>query len=221
MRLLRSILVCALLASLVGLVICSGLAVWRVQEALCALPPAIVAEVRAARIDVVEQSDRQATGLRADLTGQVAGIRADLRPRVDALVERTDARVGQALQVADSRLGEAAGAIVGLRGDLRPTLEATAALEADAQASIDDLYPDVKASVESGAVTMHSVALASEAIEAAAPKLSAAAVRNGENMAGITADVHTATSEYVKPKSTWQKIKSALWLIAYGAAHAL
>jgi hypothetical protein len=42
-----------------------------------------------------------------------------------------------------------------------------------------------------------------------------------EDIAGITADVHTATSAFVKPKSTWQKIKSALWLVAYGAAHAI
>ena len=102
-----------------------------------------------------------------------------------------------------------------------PTLLATAVLETDAQASWDDLYWDLKATVESGTVTMHSVALASEAVEAAAPQLAAAAVANGKNMEGITTDVHTATSEYVKPKSTWQKIKSALWLIAYGAAHAL
>jgi hypothetical protein len=46
-------------------------------------------------------------------------------------------------------------------------------------------------------------------------------VKDGENIAGITADVHTATSAFVKPKSTRQKIKSALWLIAYGAAHAI
>jgi len=44
-------------------------------------------------------------------------------------------------------------------------------------------------------------------------------VKNGGNIAGITADVHTATSAFAKTK--WQKIKSALWLLAYGAAHAM
>ena len=48
-----------------------------------------------------------------------------------------------------------------------------------------------------------------------------AAVKNADNLAGVSAVVHIATSAFVKPKSTWQKIKSALWLVAYGAAHAI
>lgn len=228
MSTLRSILVCALLLALIGLTVSAIVLVHTATVVVESLPR----QVEAARRDLASRVDaalatagagvnRQATGLRADLTSQVAGIRADLMPRVDALIVRTDARVGEAIQVADSRLGETSGAIVGIRQDLKPTLLATAVLETDAQASWDDLYWDLKATVESGTVTMHSVALASEAVEAAAPQLAAAAVANGKNMEGITADVHTATSEYVKPKSTWQKIKSALWLIAYGAAHAL
>ena len=91
----------------------------------------------------------------------------------------------------------------------------------DLRDSWDDLYWDVKASVESATVAARGVAEASEAAGKAAPRLADAAVKNGENIAGITADVHTATSAFVKPKSTWQKIKSALWLVAYGAAHAI
>ena len=87
--------------------------------------------------------------------------------------------------------------------------------------SWNELYWDLKASVESATVAAHGVAEASEAAGNAAPQLADAAVKNGNNISGITVDVHTANSAFVKPKSTWQKIKSALWLVAYGAAHAI
>lgn len=104
---------------------------------------------------------------------------------------------------------------------MKPTLQETQTTVKDLRDSWDDLYWEVKASVESATVAARGVAEASEAAGKAAPKLADAAVKNGENIAGITADVHTATSAFVKPKSTWQKFKSALWLVAYGAAHAI
>lgn len=103
----------------------------------------------------------------------------------------------------------------------KPALQESEFTVKDLHASCDDLYWDVKASVESATVAAQGVAEAAEATGKAAPRLADAALKNGENMAGITADVHTATNAFVKPKSTWQKIKPALWLVAYGAAHAM
>lgn len=74
--------------------------------------------------------------------------------------------------------------------------------------------------MEAATVAAHGVAEASEAASKATPKLADAAVKNGDNIAGIMADVHTATTAGVKPRSPWGKIKSVLWLIEYGAAHA-
>jgi len=122
---------------------------------------------------------------------------------------------------ANAQLSTANGTLAGVREDLKPALQATQSTVKDLRDSWDDLYWDVKASVESATVAARGVAEAAEAAGKAAPKLAAAAVKNGDNVAGITADVHTATSAFVKPKSTWQKIKSALWLVAYGAARAI
>ena len=122
---------------------------------------------------------------------------------------------------ANAQLSTANGTLAGVREDLKPALQATQSTVKDLRDSWDDLYWDLKASVESATVAARGVAEASEAAGKAAPKLADAAVRNGDNIAGITADVHTVTSAFVKPKTTWQKIKSALWLVAYGAAHAL
>jgi hypothetical protein len=110
------------------------------------------------------------------------------------------------------------GTLAGVREDLKPAVQETQSTVKDLRDSWDDLCWDVKASVESATVAARGVAEASEAAGKAAPKFADAAVRNGDNIAGITADVHTATSAFVKPKATWQKIKSALWLT--GKSHA-
>ena len=141
----------------------------------------------------------------------------DALARVDAAITVTNTAVGG----ANAQLTSANGTLAGIREDLKPPLQETQTTVKDRRDSWDDLYWDVKASVESATVAARGVAEASEAAGKAAPKLADAAVKNGENIAGITADVHTATSAFVKPKSTWQKIKSALWLVAYGAAHAI
>ena len=213
MTTLRSILACALLAVGIVLLVCVALLVRSATAVVDAVPFQVeaaragaLAELAAIHRDTLALVDHQATVLRADATGQIRDLRTETLARVDALTVRTDARVGQALQVADSRMGEATGAIVGLRQDLRPTLEATAALEADAQASIDDLYPDLKASVESGAVTMHSVALASEAIEAAAPKLA-------DSATGVAADVRREADEMTAPKKWWAKLLGPIYTV--------
>lgn len=126
-----------------------------------------------------------------------------------------------AVAAANAQLSSANGTLAGMREDFKPALQETQSMVKDLHDSWDDLYWDVKASVESTTVAARGVAEAFEAAGKAAPKLADAAVKNGENIAGITADVHTGTTAFVKPRSTWQKIKSALWLVAYGAAHAI
>jgi hypothetical protein len=120
---------------------------------------------------------------------------------------------------ADKRSGELLKIAAGVRGDLKPSLDNTAALVKDAQDSLDDSYFDIKATIESATVTTHSIALASEAIANAAPSVSASVVGIGKSADGITADVHTATAEFVKPKTVLQQIQSWLLTIAriYGA----
>ena len=181
---------------------------------------ALVGEIAATRKELLAAVNGQAGDAQAKVDRALTMLdrrTSDVLARVDTLLATT----GTAVAEANTQLSTANGTLAGLREDLKPALQETQSTVKDLRDSWDDLYWDVKASVESATVAARGVAEASEAAGKVAPKLAEAAVKNGDNIAGITADVHTATSAFVKPKSTWQKIKSALWLVAYGAAHAM
>jgi hypothetical protein len=73
--------------------------------------------------------------------------------------------------------------------------------------SWDDLYWDVKAPWNrDGSSARRRGSL--RATGGAAPKLADAAVRNGDTIAVITTDVHTATDAFVKPKPTIPTMKA-------------
>src|SRR5579885_3457532 len=202
---LRVALSCALLAALTGVAVQAILLLHAATQAARALPGAVNSQA----------GDAQA---KVDRALMILDRRSgDVLARVDTLLATTNTVVAD----ANAQLATANGTLAGVREDLKPTLKEAQSTVQDLRDSWDDLYWDVKASVESATVAARGVAEASEAAGKAAPKLADAAVRNGDNIAGITADVHTATSAFVKPKTTWQKIKSALWLVAYGAAHAM
>jgi len=89
---------------------------------------------------------------------------------------------------------------------------------ADAKDSWDDVYWDVKALVGSATVAARGVAETSEAVGKAAPKLAESALGIGKSTDAIAADVHTATSDFVKPKTFWQRLKA--WLEMAGKVGA-
>jgi hypothetical protein len=228
---LRVALGCALLAALTGVAVQAILLLHAATQASRALPGAVSGQIQTTRVALVGEIAATRKELLAAVNGQAGDAQAkvdraltmldlrtsDVLARVDTLLATT----GTAVAEANTQLSTANGTLAGVREDLKPALQETQSTVKDLRDSWDDLYWDVKASVESATVAARGVAEASEAAGKAAPKLAEAAVKNGDNIAGITADVHTATSAFVKPKSTWQKIKSALWLVAYGAAHAM
>jgi hypothetical protein len=227
----KATLFCALLAALVTVAIQAVLLLHVATVAARALPAAASRELQATRKVLVDEI----AAARRDLLSVVNSQAADAQTKLDRALFILDHRTGDALTrvdaaiattnnavaAANAQLSSANGTLAGIRDDLKPAIRETQTTVKDLHDSWDDLYWDVKASVESATVAARGVAEASEAAGKAAPTLADAAVKNGDNIAGITADVHTATSAFVKPKSTWQKIKSALWLVAYGAAHAL
>jgi chromosome segregation ATPase len=228
---LKLAVVCALLLALAGVGVQAILLLHAATVATRALPGAVSAELQATRTALVTEFRSTRGELLAAVNSQADAAQAkvdralsildrrtgDALARVDAAITATNT----AIAAANAQLSSANGTLAGIREDMKPAMQETQATVKDLHDSWDDLYWDVKASVESATVAARGVAEASEAAGKAAPKLADAAVKNGDNIAGITADVHTATSAFVKPKSTWQKIKSALWLIAYGAAHAM
>jgi hypothetical protein len=97
----------------------------------------------------------------------------DAMARIDAPLATT----GTAVNDANAQLSAANGTLAGVREDLKPTLQETQTTVKDLRDSWDDLYWDVKASVESATVAARGVAEASEAAGKAAPKLAEAAGR--------------------------------------------
>jgi hypothetical protein len=148
--------------------------------------PIAQAEIQAARVGILAEVDKQATGLRGDLL-----------PRVDT-----------ALAIVDGRTKDALAQVAGVRSDLAPAITNAAALVKDAQDSIDDLYPDLKAAAESATVAITSTAYASQAVRDAAPQVAQSVIGIGKSADGIAADIHTATADFVRPKTFWQKFKA-------------
>jgi len=228
---MRVALGCALLAALTGVAVQAALLLHAATQAARALPGGVSAEIQTTRAALVGEIAATRKELLAAANGQAGEAQAKVDRALTILERRTGdvlarvdtalATTGTAVAEANAQLSTVNGTLAGVREDLKPALQETQTTVKDLRDSWDDLYWDVKASVESATVAARGVAEASEAAGKAAPKLADAAVRNGDNIAGITADVHTATSAFVKPKTTWQKIKSALWLVAYGAAHAM
>ena len=125
-----------------------------------------------------------------------------------------DRRLGDTLVRADTALRT----VEALRNDVKPAVDGAVALESDAKDSWDDVYWDVKALVGSATVAARGVAETSEAVGKAAPKLAESAVGIGKSTDAIAADVHTATSDFVKPKTFWQRMKA--WLETAGKVGA-
>jgi ElaB/YqjD/DUF883 family membrane-anchored ribosome-binding protein len=154
--------------------------------------PTAQAEIRATRRELLSTVNKQTTS-----------IREDLFKRVDST-----------LSVLDRRTGDALDQVKAIRSDLKPTLTNAAALVKDAQDSWDDLYPDVKATVESATVATTSVARASESIVAASPKIADSSTGIAKNVDGITSDLHTITTDIAKPRSFFGKLR--VWLETIG-----
>jgi uncharacterized protein YoxC len=158
-------------------------------------------------------------------------IRKAADTRLKDATTRLDSRVGEALAEVKATREEALATVnatmrtldaraAAIQSDARPVLVNAAALTKDAQDSWDDLYPDMKATVESATVAVTSVAQASEEIRAAAPALAASAVQVGKSaestsasVAGVALDVKREVDEATRPKKWWQKALGPVYTI--------
>jgi hypothetical protein len=207
---LRVVLWCVLLASLICLVVQVILYLRDARLAAQALPAAISREIATTRTDLL----REIAGVRADLVGQVAGARQDAGRQLDALRAQVMARVDQAGAAADRRMGDTLGrvdaALVevhGLRQDLQPVLANAASLEADAQASWDDLYPDVRGTVASVTVAATSTAQTAQVVRDASKQVGASAV-------AVADDVRREVDAATKPKHWYERMLGPAYTIA-------
>lgn len=149
-----------------------------------------LSETRAAAVLEIE-------GERKDLNAQLSGLRVDTRRTSADLI----GAMNRIADEADTRLAsieaETLDRVDGVRGDLKPVLHNAASLENDAQASLDDLYPDLKSAVESVDVAATSTAQATEVVRDATPKLVATVQRIGDNSDKTTA-LTAKTMEHIE-----------------------
>jgi hypothetical protein len=225
MQRLKLALSCALFAALTGVAVQAILLLHAATVAARALPGAVSAELQATRAALVAEIDTT----RADLINQVEAARQDLLGKADAQLSTIQSesfrQITEFRSMADRRLGDtlaradtALRTVEALRNDVKPAIDAAVALESDAKDSWDDVYWDVKALVGSATVAARGVAETSEAVGKAAPKLAESAVGIGKSTDAIAGDVHTATSDFVKPKTFWQRMKA--WLETAGKVGA-
>jgi hypothetical protein len=225
MQRLKLALSCALLAALTGVAVQAILLLQAATVATRALPVAVSVEIQATRAALVAEIN----ATRADLVHQVEAARQDLLGKADVqfgtIQSESFRQITEFRSMADRRLGDtlaradaALHTVEALRNDVKPAVDGAVALESDAKDSWDDVYWDVKALVGSATVAARGVAETSEAVGRAAPKLAESAVGIGKSTDAIAADVHTATSDFVKPKTFWQRMKA--WLETAGKVGA-
>ena len=210
------------LATGIGLLLAAVL-VWRAWLFLDAATALATTSARA-----VEALPKEMDAMRLDLNAQIAATRSVAGFQVDRLrdplVALADARTAEALRIVDTRTGQMAEtldartaaistSIDGLRTDLRPTLNAATALTKDAQDTLDALYPDVQAAVDSATVAATQTAQAAESVRQAMPKLLKTAQSLEENSNATTAysaNLMHNLAESTKPLPWWARIGLAV-----------
>jgi hypothetical protein len=195
----QQILVCALLSALVAVAVFAALLLDAARRTVSAIPTEIactraevLAEVAATRQDLTGQIAAARQDLLMRTERQVAALRTDAMTQVGDIRETTDRRVGDTLSRVDAALAR----VDDLRGDFKPLLANSAALAADTQASMDDLYWDLKASVESATVAANSLGQTSLDIRATVPRTITTWDGIGANIQAISKNVDRLTKPH-------------------------
>ncbi len=199
MKTVQQLLVCTLLAALTALAGYTILLLEATRKTVAAIP----GEIQLTRSALLSE----AAAARVDLTGQIAAARRDVLALTDrqATALRTEslAEIGEIRKAADRRLGDSLARvdtalvkIEEVRGDLRPVLANSAALTQDAKDSWDDLYWDVKASVESATVAANNFGQMSAEIRSAVPVTLHTWNGIGGNVQAITGNVDRLTKPH-------------------------
>jgi hypothetical protein len=179
---------------------------------------ALLHQVDALRITTLSEIDKQALGVRRDALGQLTVIRKDAVQQLSEVASMADRQLTGTRSDLRHTVAESVSSVVapieGLRSDLKPLIASAgalttnaAALTKDVQDSIDDAYPDIQGLLQSTTVAATQIAQTAEVVRETAPEFLATSQETNRQFAGIGKDVHTFTTEFVKPKS----LKSKIW----------
>jgi uncharacterized protein YoxC len=195
MRYVKSILVCFVLMCIAGAILQFIDFERAATDAARELPGIVQQQAQVTRQEVLDEVDKQATGIRRDLTGQIEGARKELLARSDKQLTalrndvmenvaeiRTmaDRRVGDSLDRVDSALAE----IHGLREDVQPVLANATSLTAnaaqvagDVHEYIDENYYDLYAIPDTANVMLRAVAESAVQVGKASPAVADAVIK--------------------------------------------
>jgi ElaB/YqjD/DUF883 family membrane-anchored ribosome-binding protein len=156
---------------------------------------------------VLSEVDKQMTGLRSDANSQLTATRliADkqLATLNATLASQLDQTRSGLLGQTDGLVRDARVGILGIQAGVTQDLASINALVSDKD--IPGLVRDSRFTVARAARVMGHVEVMSDSIAAETPKTAQA-------VSGIAQDVHTATSDFVKPQPLWRKILSGIGL---------
>jgi hypothetical protein len=192
----------AAITTLLALAVLLGALTWSVitiTHAVQALP---------ARLDAAVE--REAMRIRADALGAIQNAQAGILAEVAELRRGGTSALAGVLDKADAQLTAANASlanVAAIRDDLKPTLEASAALTVDVQASLDALYPDIAAITGNVAVTTRSTGEVIGAAERVAPVVAQDVQQGVHDAAAAVANV----KEMTKP-SKWY-VKAARFVL--------
>ena len=200
-----------------------------VRATVKALPVELARQGDLLRVQSLAEIDLQATALQKSANAQLTVIRKDTVAQAAAFAGIADRQLTGARSDLKQTVAESVKTVVapleGLRSDLQPVIAKAGVLTANAGSltqdlkdSLDDIYPDTRSLVESAEVTMTAGAQAAEVIRDATPVFVDQAKEAEKSFQGIAADAHTASTEFVKPKTFWQGFKS--WLLVLGRVGA-
>lgn len=154
-----------------------------------------------------------------DRSQQALVIVQDLGRKADTLAAKieTDAnrQTSDALAIVKDAAESTITEVQGIRADLRPAIDSippavssVKALTDEAKKTWDQKYDEIQATIDNLTVATAGIGRAADEVAKAAPKLTESAIGIGKSADGIAADVHTATSDIVRPKSFWQRLRS-------------
>ncbi len=226
MQTIRQILVCASLAALCAFLGFATYGVWiitgvagqlpeRLDAAIVETRGALLGEVADTRVELL----KHLTALEKRTDARLGSIQADARLELAATRELVATRLDASLARVDAALGE----IHGIREDVMPALadlRVTLQHASSVAAQVDDVAPlfldcrfnpscaynlaqGTGKAVEKAA---QNVGAMSAEIRASLPVQLEAVTKIEQSTAGIAADVHHVTGDYLKPIGFWRKV---------------
>ncbi len=211
----RSILAALALAALCLLLGFATYGVWIITGVVEQLPErldaavietrgALLGEVADTRAEVLKHLDRLER--RAD--SRLTSIQADVNSQLTRTIDKADSQLAGTLARIDAALGE----VHGIREELTPTLGNVQRITAHADEATailfrrDALPAQILGLTAASKVAAGEVAQTMRVVRDSAPQVSASTIATAKSINGIAADVHVATSEYVKARTFWQKV---------------